>query len=155
MASLLGSKAPDFNLKTSEGKEFAFSSLDGQWKILFFYAEDGSPVCKRGCLSFKDHYNLFRTLEPPVEVIGISRDSVEQHRQFKEELDLPFVLLSDPDRKVATSFGVPLHLGSFPAKSSFLIGPDNTVHHVYDWHFRPRKHVATILDTVSNMNRGG
>ena len=150
MESMVGSKAPDFTLKTSEGVEFSLSELDGQWKVLFFYAKDGSPTCKRGCLSFKDQYDLFRSLEPPVQIVGISQNSVSEHRQFKEELQLPFTLLSDPDRKVAESFKVPVHLGAFPAKSSFVIGPDNTIHHVYDWLFRPRQHVAKILSALSS-----
>ena len=150
MESMVGSKAPDFTLKTSEGVEFSLSELDGQWKVLFFYAKDGSPTCKRGCLSFKDQYALFRSLEPPVQIVGISQNSVSEHREFKEELQLPFTLLSDPDRKVAESFKVPVHLGAFPAKSSFVIGPDNTIHHVYDWLFRPRQHVANILSALSS-----
>ena len=90
-----------------------------------------------------------------MEIIGISQDSVKQHKAFKEELDLPFTLLSDPDRVVADIFKVPVHLGSFPAKSSFVIGPDNTIHHVYDWLFRPRRHVAKILDSLSKITDGG
>ena len=57
MSSMVGRKAPDFTLKTSEGQDFSLSQLDGQWKVLFFYAKDGSPACKRGCLSFKDQYD--------------------------------------------------------------------------------------------------
>ena len=102
----------------------------------------------------KDQYDLFRSLTPPVEVIGISQDTVEQHKEFKEELQLPFTLLSDPERKVAVEFGVANHLGLFPAKSSFLIGPDNTIHHVYDWLFRPRTHVAKILSAMSEVTDG-
>tara|TARA_B100001750_G_scaffold74885_1_gene59599 strand:+ start:8651 stop:9103 length:453 start_codon:yes stop_codon:yes gene_type:complete len=148
---MVGRKAPDFTLKTSEGQDFSLSQLDGQWKVLFFYAKDGSPACKRGCLSFKDQYDLFRSLEPQVEVIGISQNTVSEHKEFKEELQLPFTLLSDPERNVAESFKVPVHLGAFPAKSSFVIGPDNTIHHVYDWLFRPRQHVANILSALSSV----
>ncbi|MFL2499162.1 MAG: peroxiredoxin family protein [Candidatus Thalassarchaeum sp.] len=151
MSSMVGSKAPDFTLKTSEGQDFSLSQLHGQWKVLFFYAKDGSPACKRGCLSFKDQYDLFRSLEPQVEVIGISQNTVSEHKEFKEELQLPFTLLSDPERNVAESFKVPVHLGAFPAKSSFVIGPDNTIHHVYDWLFRPRQHVANILSALSSV----
>ena len=154
MSSLIGSTAPEFTLNTSEGEVFSLSDLNGQWKVLFFYAKDGSPTCKRGCLSFKDQYDLFRSLTPPVEVIGISQDTVEQHKEFKEELQLPFTLLSDPDRKVAVDYGVSNHLGLFPAKSSFLLGPDNTIHHVYDWLFRPRTHVAKILSAMSRITDG-
>ena len=154
MSSLIGSTAPEFTLNTSDGEMFSLSDLNGQWKVLFFYAKDGSPTCKRGCLSFKDQYDLFRSLTPPVEVVGISQDTVEQHKEFKEELQLPFTLLSDPDRKVAVDYGVSNHLGLFPAKSSFLLGPDNTIHHVYDWLFRPRTHVAKILSAMSRITDG-
>ena len=152
MTLQVGEVVPDFGLTTSEGEDFSLDNLEGQWKILFFYAKSGSPTCKRGCLSFKEQYELFRSLKPPVEVIGISQDSVEQHKEFKKELELPFILLSDPDRKVADMFGVPLHLGKFPSKSSFVVGPDNTIHHVYDWLFRPRKHGAGILSALSGMD---
>jgi peroxiredoxin Q/BCP len=118
---------------------------------LFFYAEDGSPTCKRGCLSFKEQYNIFSSLEPPAEIIGISQNTVEEHKEFKEELQLPFILLSDPEREIAESYGVPVHLGKFPSKSSFVIGPDNKIHFVYDWLFRPRQHVAKILRSLSSV----
>tara|TARA_X000000368_G_C22945604_1_gene674221 strand:+ start:568 stop:1032 length:465 start_codon:yes stop_codon:yes gene_type:complete len=149
MTLKVGEEAEEFELMTSEGGVFRLSDLDGQWKIVFFYAKSGSPTCKRGCLNFKEQYDLFRSLTPPVEVIGISQDSVSQHMEFKKELGLPFTLLSDPDRKIAEQFGVPVHLGVFPAKSSFVLGPDNTVRHVYDWLFRPRKHVAKIISALS------
>ena len=71
-SSLIGQKAPDFTLPTSDGESFSLSELDGQWKVLFFYARDGSPTCKRGCLSFKEQHDLFQSLTPPVEIIGIS-----------------------------------------------------------------------------------
>ena len=149
MTLKVGEKAQDFELETSEGDVFRLSELENEWKIVFFYAKSGSPTCKRGCLNFKEQYDLFRSLTPPVEVIGISQDSVDQHIEFKKELGLPFALLSDPDRKVAEQFGVPVHLGVFPAKSSYVLGPDNTVRHVYDWLFRPRKHVAKIISALS------
>ena len=149
MTLKVGEKAQDFELETSDGEVFRLSDLENEWKIVFFYAKSGSPTCKRGCLNFKEQYDLFRSLTPPVEVIGISQDSVDQHMEFKKELGLPFALLSDPDRKVAEQFGVPVHLGVFPAKSSYVLGPDNTVRHVYDWLFRPRKHVAKIISALS------
>ena len=149
MTLKVGEKAQDFELETSDGDVFRLSDLENKWKIVFFYAKSGSPTCKRGCLNFKEQYDLFRSLTPPVEVIGISQDSVDQHMEFKKELGLPFALLSDPDRKVAEQFGVPVHLGVFPAKSSYVLGPDNTVRHVYDWLFRPRKHVAKIISALS------
>ena len=86
----VGEEAPDFTLLDSDSNEFNFSDLDGEWKVIFFYAKDGSPTCKRGCLSFKEQYDLFRSLTPPVEIIGISEDSASDHidsTRFAQELE--------------------------------------------------------------------
>ena len=152
-SSLVGQEAPEFTLPTSDGGSFNLSDLDGSWKVLFFYARDGSPTCKRGCLSFKEQHDLFQSLTPSVEIIGNSQDSTKDHDEFKQQLDLPFILLSDEDRIVAEAYGVPLFLGRFPAKSSFVIGPDRKIHHCYDWLFRPRRHVARILDSLSQISK--
>ena len=56
---LIGELAPEFTLTDDTGNEFQSSSLDGSWRILFFYAKDGSPTCKRGCLTFKEQHDLF------------------------------------------------------------------------------------------------
>ena len=150
--SLIGGFAPDFSLEATSGNKISLSDFDGSWKVVFFYSINGAPTCKRGCLNFKEQYNLFQSLTPPVEIIGISEDSVEDHRRFKEELELPFSLLSDPEREVANAYSVPMFLGRFPGKSSFLIGPDRTIHYCYDWLFRPRRHVAKILNTLSKLS---
>jgi peroxiredoxin Q/BCP len=155
VSKLVGQLAPNFTLPSTTEATVSLADYDGKWKVLFFYAKDGSPTCKRGCLNFKEQYDLFQSLTPPVEIIGISQDSLEDHRRFKLENALPFSLLSDPGRAVADAYGVPIHLGRFPAKSSFLIGPDRTVHYCYDWLFRPRRHVARILNAFSALSSGG
>ena len=110
----IGEVVPEFELETSEGDMFRLSDLEGQWKVVFFFAKSGSPTCKRGCLSFKEQYELFQSLEPSVEVIGISQDTVQQHKKFKKELDLPFPLLSDQERNVAEKFESPSTWACFP-----------------------------------------
>ena len=137
---LIGEIAPDFSLIDDAGDVFDSKTLDGSWRILFFYAKDGSPTCKRGCLTFKEQYDLF--VSAGCQVVGIGQGTSESHAKFKKELGgLPFPLLADPDRAVANKFLVPVHLGMFPAKSSFLIGPDNRIHHVYDWLFLSLIHI--------------
>ena len=68
MVLKVGEEVPEFELETSEGSVFKSSELEGQWKVIFFFAKSGSPTCKRGCLSFKEQYELFQSLEPPVAV---------------------------------------------------------------------------------------
>ena len=142
-------KAPEFTLKSHDSKEISLSDYEGKWVILFFYARDGSPTCKRGCLSFKEQYDLFKSVN--CEVIGISNDSIQSHKEFKELLDIPFPLLSDDNGEVRDMYEVPSYLGKFPGKSSFIINPEGEIAHVYDWLFRPRRHVAKILSKLSSV----
>ena len=127
-SDLIGELAPEFSLMDDAGNVFDSSSLDGSWRILFFYAKNGSPTCKRGCLTFKEQHDLF--VSAGCKVVGIGEGTSESHAKFKKEL------------------------GGLPAKSSFLIGPDNRIHHVYDWLFRPRRHVARILKSLSSVTGG-
>jgi len=153
MNQLIGQKAPNFVLLSDNGTPFDSSELNGKWRVLFFYSQHGSPTCKRGCLTFKEQYELFKSAG--CEIVGIGPGSMEDLLKFKETLgDLPFPLLADEERKVGLAFNVPLHVGKFPSKSSFIIGPDNTIKHVYDWLFRPRKHVANILASLSSVTGG-
>ncbi|DAC22394.1 MAG TPA: peroxiredoxin [Candidatus Poseidoniales archaeon] len=151
--SLIGQRAPNFTLESSEGEMVSLSDFDGQWKVVFFYSLNGSPTCKRGCLNFKEQYSLFRSVD--CEIIGISQDPKNDHKEFKEENELPFPILGDPNREAAKAYGVSMHLGQFPSKSSFVIAPDGTIRHVYDWLFRPRTHVAKILAALSDVTDGG
>ncbi|DAC11806.1 MAG TPA: hypothetical protein D7H86_07015, partial [Candidatus Poseidoniales archaeon] len=59
MSSMIGQECPEFSLLNDKGDTFESSSLNGNWRILFFYAKDGSPTCKRGCLNFKEQHDLF------------------------------------------------------------------------------------------------
>ena len=151
--NLVGQAAPKFKLETDTGEFFDSASLDGTWRVVFFYSRHNSPTCKRGCLTFKQQHDLFQSAG--CSIVGIGPGTVEEQASFKLELgDLPFPLLADPERIVGTMYNVPMHLGQFPAKSSFLIGPDNTIRYVYDWLFRPRRHVAKILGDISKVSGG-
>jgi peroxiredoxin len=101
-------------------------------------------------LTFKEQHDLFSSVG--CSIVGIGPGTREELAGFKSSLgDLPFPLLADPERVVGKMFNVPLHLGQFPSKSSFLVGPDNTIRYVYDWLFRPRRHVARILADISEV----
>lgn len=153
-ANLVGQPAPSFTLEMEGGEVFDSASLDGTWRVVFFYSRHNSPTCKRGCLTFKEQHDLFTSVG--CSIVGIGPGTVEEQAKFRELLgDLPFPLLADPERTVGLKFNVPMHLGQFPAKSSFLIGPDNTVRYVYDWLFRPRRHVAKILADISVVRGDG
>ncbi|MAK25872.1 MAG: peroxiredoxin, partial [Euryarchaeota archaeon] len=97
--SLIGEIATDFSLEATSGNMVSLSDFDGSWKVVFFYSVNGAPTCKRGCLNFKEQYDLFKSVG--CEIIGISQDPKNDHIEFKESLNLPYPVLGDPDRTVA------------------------------------------------------
>ena len=100
----IGMKAPDFTLKDKNGNDFTLSSLLGKKIVLYFYPKDNTPGCTRQACAFAGAYKQFEA--KGVEVIGISKDSIASHVKFAEKYDLPFVLLSDPDRIAIEAYGV-------------------------------------------------
>ncbi len=100
-------KAPDFCLKgideKGEEKEFCLKDFRGSKLILYFYPKDNTPGCTVEACDFRDNLNVL--VERGYKVVGVSPDSVESHRKFKEKYNLNFPLLSDPDKKVAESYG--------------------------------------------------
>ena len=100
----IGMKAPDFTLKDKNGNDFTLSSLLGKKIVLYFYPKDNTPGCTRQACAFAGAYKQFEA--KGIEVIGISKDSVASHVKFAEKYDLPFILLSDPDRIAIEAYGV-------------------------------------------------
>ena len=100
----VGSKAPDFTLTDREGRAVSLSDFRGKKVVIYFYPKDNTPGCTRQACAFAGAYAAFR--EKNVEVIGISRDSTASHQRFAEKYNLPFILLSDPERKAIEAYGV-------------------------------------------------
>jgi len=97
-------KAPKFTLKDKDGNDVSLSDFLGKKVVLYFYPKDNTPGCTRQACAFAGAYKQFEA--KGVEVIGISKDSVASHVKFAEKYDLPFVLLSDPDRIAIEAYGV-------------------------------------------------
>ena len=100
-----GIKAPDFELKDANGISFRLSEYIGKSPIvLFFYPKDFTPGCTAEACSFRDQYQAF--VDAGAMVIGISGDSEKSHQRFAKRFNLPYTLLSDPQGKVSSLFGV-------------------------------------------------
>lgn len=98
-----GKMAPDFELLNDEGKPVKLSDYRGKKVILYFYPADFTGGCEIQACSFRDAYPEL-TAKNAI-VLGVSPDSVESHRNFREALNLPFNLLVDADREVAGVWG--------------------------------------------------
>ena len=99
-----GMKAPDFTLLDQNGNSIRLSDFLGKRIVLYFYPKDNTPGCSRQACAFAAAYDGFR--EKDVVVIGISKDSVASHQKFAQKYNLPFILLSDPERQAIEAYGV-------------------------------------------------
>ena len=99
-----GMMAPAFTLQDRTGKTVSLSDYLGKKVVIYFYPRDNTPGCTRQACAFSGLYNEFR--KKGVEVIGISKDSVASHEKFAEKYELPFILLSDPERTAIEAYGV-------------------------------------------------
>ena len=99
-----GKKAPDFTLKDDNGQAVKLSALKGKTVVLYFYPKDDTPGCTREACSFRDGFGEIQ--KKGAVVLGVSPDSVESHKKFKEKFHLNFQLLSDGEKKVVNAYRV-------------------------------------------------
>ena len=92
----VGDKAPDFQLIDDSGTERTLTEFKGKKVVVYFYPKNDTPGCTKQACSFRDNYGIYE--EKGIIVIGISYDSPESHKKFKQKYNLPFILLSDKKR---------------------------------------------------------
>ena len=100
----IGMTAPNFTLPDKDGNPVTLSDLRGRKVVLYFYPKDNTPGCTRQACAFAGSFSEFE--RRGVTVIGISKDSVASHQKFAERYNLPFILLSDPDRVAIEAYDV-------------------------------------------------
>ena len=144
----IGMKAPDFTLPDKDGNPVTLSSFLGQRVVLYFYPKDNTPGCTRQACAFAQSYGEFE--KRGITVIGISKDSVASHQKFAEKYDLPFILLSDPDRTAIEAYGVwqdkrmVAKVGMGVVRTTFLIDEDGVITAVMP-KVKPDTNAAEIL----------
>ncbi|MES2305290.1 MAG: thioredoxin-dependent thiol peroxidase [Gemmatimonadota bacterium] len=99
-----GVKAPSFTLADHSGNMVSLADFKGQRVLLYFYPEDDTPTCTAQACEFRDGWSEIRAAG--AVVLGISPDTPAKHQLFRTRYGLPFPLLADEDRAVATAFGV-------------------------------------------------
>lgn len=131
---------PAVTLLDDTGAEISTRELLGRQLILYFYPKDDTWGCTKEATQFREAYEHFRRRD--TEVVGVSRDSVESHRRFKEKYLIPFRLLADVESRLCDAFGVIVDENVYGKnaiqRSTFLFDPAGTL--VYVW---PK---VTVLD---------
>jgi thioredoxin-dependent peroxiredoxin len=102
---------PDFELESNTGEKVKLSLYFGKKRlVLFFYVKDNAPGCTAEVKGIKDHYP---ELSSEYEVLGINQESKESYIDFCQKYDLPFKILSDPGKKVASPYDANRALGMY------------------------------------------
>ena len=145
-----GDKIPNFVAKDANGNNFDIQDLIGQKPIvIYFYPKDNTPGCTTQACSFRDQYEDFKDLG--AEVIGISSDSIASHQKFTQQFKLPFILLSDSDKKIRTLFGVPANLfGLLPGRVTYVVDKTGTVIMVFD-SMKAKNHIPKALEAIRQL----
>ena len=132
MAIKVGDKVPNFTAVETNGELFNSKEIIGvKPVVIYFYPKDNTSVCTEQACSFRDKYEDFKTLG--AEVIGISSDSLKSHVGFASKYKLPFILLSDSDKKIRKAFGVPNDLmGLIPGRVTYVADKNGIVIMVFN-----------------------
>lgn len=146
----VGDKAPDFTLLSQKGESVTLSQFFGKKNVvLYFYPKDESRGCTREACEFRDKYEVFKDLG--AEVIGVSSDDVESHGSFASKHNLPFILLSDNNKKMRKLYGVPSTFGVIPGRVTYIIDKKGVVRHVFSSQFQPQKHIKESLEVLKKL----
>ena len=152
----VGTKAKDFTLADQDGETHTFSDYFGNWILIYFYPKDDTPGCTKEACMIGDVFPKFKKLK--AKVFGISADSEKSHKKFAEKYDLPFTLLSDPDKKVLKLYGALGEKSMYGKKyigilrNSYLINPEGKIAKVYE-KVNPEKHADEVLEDIKNFSK--
>ena len=148
----LGKSAPEFRLKNSYGELVSLKEFKGEWLLVFFYPKDDTPGCTKEACSLRDNFTEIKKLN--ANVVGISIDSSESRKEFKEKYNLPFMLLSDPDGETAKEYGALNNFFIFrlAKRQSFIIDPKGVVRRVYR-NVSPSNHAQEIKNDLEAFER--
>jgi len=150
MALGVGDKIPDFSAKDGNGDDFDSVSIVGKKPVVFyFYPKDQTPGCTAQACGFRDKYEDFKDLG--AEVIGISSDTVASHRKFAKQYKLPFILLSDNDKKIRTLFGVKPNLfGLLPGRVTYVVDKNGIIQLIFD-SLVATNHIPRALEAIKKI----
>ena len=145
----IGDKAPEFTLQDKNGNEVSLTSFLGKKIVLYFYPKDSTPGCTRQACAFASAYEQFKSND--IVVIGVSKDSIASHVKFAEKYSLPFILLSDPERKAIEAYGVWQEkkmcgkVGMGVVRTTFIIDENGNIEKVMD-KVKPDTNAQEILE---------
>ena len=148
-----GKKAPAFTLESDKDKKVSLKDFLGKKVVLYFYPKDMTSGCTTEACDFRDAHPDFKKIK--TVVLGVSADSVERHKKFSDKYDLPFTLLSDPDKKVLEKYGVWKEKSMYGRKymgierTTFIIDEKGKIQKIFP-KVKVKGHVEKVLEELKN-----
>ena len=152
----INSKAPNFNLISTNGNSYSLKDSIGNYVVLYFYPKDDTPGCTIETNDFNKLLTKFKKLN--CEVYGVSKDNMKSHNKFKEKYKIKFDLLSDDEIKIVKSYKVwakKKFMGrEFMGivRSTFLIDPMGKIVKIWD-NVKVKDHAQEVFDTLKNIQK--
>src|SRR5215210_149655 len=143
-----GEQFPDVNFITEDNRTLSTGSLMGQTTVLYFYPEDDTPGCTKEACAFRDRMGDYE--QAGIQVYGISLDSPESHRRFRERYNLNFPLLTDEEGRAAEALGVLRENRQVANRVTFLLDPEGRISKVYP-EVSPDTHADEILEDAASL----
>ena len=148
-----GDKALDFTATRDGGETISLSDFAGKWVILYFYPKDDTPGCTKEAIAFTELADEFRSAG--AVVLGVSRDSVRKHDNFRKKHGLDVVLVSDDSGSITEDYGVWIEKSMYGRKymgierATFLIGKDGSIERTWR-KVKVPGHAAEVLSEVQS-----
>ncbi len=130
-----GDQAPDFRGKDDQGNDIQLSDFKGKKLILFFYPKDNTPGCTAEACNLEENFDYWS--EQGFHILGVSPDSVESHKKFKEKFGFRYTLISDPDKEIMKkygTYGTKMMYGKEVTgvlRTTFIIDESGTIVHIF------------------------
>jgi thioredoxin-dependent peroxiredoxin len=141
-------KAPDFTLQDENGKDVSLKDLRGKTVVLYFFPRADTPGWTIEAREFRDTYKKIE--KAGAVILGVSPDTPQAQKKFREKYSLPFSLLADPDKKVAAGYGVLQEKNMYGkkvmgiARTTFIVGKDGKIQHILA-KVKPEGHGEEVL----------
>ena len=148
----VGSKAPDFTLKSQENKTVNLHDFKGKWVVLYFYPKDMTPGCTIEAHNFQADQSKYDALN--AAIVGVSVDPVDSHVEFCTKENLTFKLLADVDHKVVNMYASTQKFGTseVAARNTFLVDPSGTIRKEFV-KVDPTPHSKEVLAALAEMEK--
>ena len=143
-----GQPLPQMDLIAEDGSNIGPDDLTGQRTVLYFYPKDDTPGCTKEACAFRDRMADYG--EAGIKVYGVSLDSPESHREFREKYSLNFPLLTDENGRAAEALGIMNEEKGYSSRVTFLLAPDGNVAKVYP-EVSPETHADEILSDADSI----